>query len=83
MNGEDLLVLGALTQIFRDVFRVEPSVISFETTPADVEAWDSLNHLQLIVAVEERFGVFFDPDEIVSLDSVGKMVEKIVEKRCQ
>ena len=56
-----------LQAVFKSVFRREFSEEDF--TVADVEEWDSLSHIQLIIAIESEFGVMVDPDDIPKLYS--------------
>ncbi|MBE5894852.1 MAG: acyl carrier protein [Lachnospiraceae bacterium] len=72
-----------LQEIFRDIFDDEDLVITEETTAEDIEDWDSLTHIQLIVAIEKKFQIKFSATEIKSSENVGefvKMIEKKVEK---
>ena len=72
-----------LQEIFRDIFDDEDLVITEETTAEDIEDWDSLTHIQLIVAIEKKFQIKFSSTEIKSSENVGefvKMIEKKVEK---
>lgn len=63
-----------LTGVFRDVFD-EAIVIAPATTAKEVEGWDSLSNIQLLVAIEKAFpGVKFNTGEIASLRNVGEMV---------
>lgn len=66
-----------LTDVFRLVFDDEELVIGPKTTAKDIEAWDSLSHVQLVVAVEKRFGVRFNLGEVVALENVGQMMDVI------
>ncbi len=69
-----------LTQVFRDVFD-EDVVIGPATTADDIEEWDSVSNIQLLVAIEKSFpGVTFNTGEIASLHNVGEMVA-IIEQR--
>jgi len=72
--------LTALTALFRDVFDEPELVISPATTAADVEAWDSMTHISLMAAVEQRFGVRFRSAEVEKLASVGALVKAILAK---
>lgn len=67
--------------VFHDVLD-NPSIrLTPETTAADVEDWDSLNHIQLVVAVEKKFGVKFTSAEIQGWNTVGDMLACIRGKR--
>jgi acyl carrier protein len=71
------LIWERLTQVFCDVFD-EDIVIGAATTAMDVEGWDSLSNIQLLVAIEKAFsGVKFNTGEIASLRNVGEMVAVI------
>lgn len=69
-----------LTEIFRDLFDDESLVLNPETTAADVPGWDSFNHINLIVATEQKLGIRFNTAEIESLRNVGHFVEVIQSK---
>ena len=75
MNAET--IWPKLTDIFRNQFQDNQLTIGPETTADDVEGWDSLAHVQLLVAVEKAFGIRFNTGEVVSLANVGEMVELI------
>jgi acyl carrier protein len=76
MNAET--IWPKLTDIFRNQFQDNQLTIGPETTADDVEGWDSLAHVQLLVAVEKAFGIRFNTGEVASLANVGEMVELIV-----
>ncbi len=69
-----------LQEVFRDVFDDDDIVISNETTAEDIESWDSLTHVQLIVAVEKEFSVKFSTVEVMKLKNVGEFIELINKK---
>lgn len=56
-----------MQEVFRNVFDDEGIVLRDETTAADIDGWDSLMHINLIIAVERRFGIKFATAEISSL----------------
>ena len=64
-----------LTDIFRDVFDDEEIVLTPETTAADIEDWDSLEHINLIAAVEKTFKMRFTAKEVSGMKCVGEMAE--------
>jgi acyl carrier protein len=53
------------------VFGLAPERVTDDVSPRTVTAWDSIAHMQLVMALEAEFGVQFDPDEIPDLNSVG------------
>ena len=69
-----------LNKIFREVFDDESIRIADEMTARDVEEWDSLNHINLIVAVERNFGIRFTTMEVNRLANVGEFVALICRK---
>lgn len=66
--------------VFRDVFDDESIVVVDATTAADVEYWDSLEHINLIVAFEEAFGMKFTMGEVTGMKNVGEAVDIILER---
>ena len=71
-------VFERVTDIFRDVFDDDELVISDSTNLEDIEDWDSLEHIQLIVGMEKEFKVKFDIKTVNSLENVGQMVDLIL-----
>jgi len=69
-----------LNQVFREVFDDDSIEISDEMTAANVEEWDSLNHINLIVAVERTFGIRFSTKEVNGLANVGEFIALISSK---
>ena len=78
MSTDD--IYARLTEIFRDVFDDDDIVLTPNTTAADIQDWDSFNHINLIVAIETKFGIKFQTAEIESLKNVGDMVAVIERK---
>lgn len=78
MNKEQ--VLKILNEVFCQIFDDEELVIDESTTAADIEDWDSLEHINLIVACEKKFSIKFDISEIGKMKNVGDMVAMIVKK---
>lgn len=73
-------VAGKLQEIFRDVFDDEAIVLFDDMTSDDVEAWDSLSHINLITDIEAKFGITFTTEEIVGTKNVGEFIKIIEEK---
>lgn len=71
------VIFEKLTDVFRDVFDDETLVIGDATTAEDIETWDSLSHITLLSAVEEKFGIKFDMKAVHGLKNVGEMVDLI------
>jgi acyl carrier protein len=69
-----------LTTVFRDVFDEDDLELKPETTGDDVDGWDSLSHIRLVLAVSKAFGIKFSASEIGSLKNVGEFVELIHKK---
>jgi acyl carrier protein len=74
-------ILKKVNEIFIDTLDNEEIVLTGETTANDVEDWDSLNHIQLVVAVEKQFAIRFTSQEILSWNNVGEMIDCIIKKR--
>ena len=69
-----------LNKVFRDIFDDESIVVRPETTSADIEDWDSLEHINLVVAVEQEFGMKFNMNEVTTMKNVGEMVDIIMSR---
>ena len=73
-------IFEQLNEVFRDVFDDESIMVTDETTADDIEDWDSLEHINLLAAVEQQFGVKFNMGQIVTLKNVGEMADLIMGK---
>jgi acyl carrier protein len=69
-----------LVQTFRKVFGDPSLAINRATTAADVEDWDSLTHINLIVAIEREFKIKFTTAEVAGLKNVGDLMDLIARK---
>ena len=69
-----------LDNVFQDVFDDENIHVSAETTAKDIEDWDSLEHINLVLAIENRFHMKFRMNEVTSMKNVGEMVNIIKER---
>ncbi len=78
MNREELT--AKLTEVFRDVFDDEEIVLSDATTADDIEAWDSLEHISLIAAVEKAFKMRFTMREVSGMKNVGEMIDILMQR---
>lgn len=71
------VICERLTPIFREVFDNDAIVVTPGMTAAEVEEWDSLTHIRLMVAVEQAFGLRFSTAEISSFKNVGELARCI------
>ena len=65
-----------ITEIMSRVLRISPDIVA-KVTPPDVEAWDSQTHVALVVALEEQFGVMFEPEDVPELTSLDSIEETL------
>lgn len=70
-------ILEVLNDIFQEVFDNDELVVDRNTTSEDVEGWDSLTHVSLIVRVEQRFGLKFTSYQVSNLHNVGELEDLI------
>jgi len=69
-----------LNTVFRDVFGDDSISVNENTTSADIEDWDSIEHINLIAAVESEFGIRFKMREVSGMKNVGEMMEIISQR---
>lgn len=74
--------LEQVQAIASDIFGVPSAKITTDSSPETIETWDSMQHLNLVLAIEEKFGLQLSPEEIEEMTSVGA-VAAIVEKKLQ
>lgn len=73
-------VFDKLNMIFRDNFNDDSIVLSNETNSNDIEDWDSLEQINLVVSIQDEFKIKFNIDEVNSMKNIGEMVDFIIEK---
>ncbi|HJV34871.1 acyl carrier protein [Geomonas sp.] len=73
-------ILQELTPIFREVFDDDSIELTRETTANDIDAWDSLTHMNMVMAVEVKFGIRFALGELPSLRNVGDLADLVQKK---
>jgi acyl carrier protein len=71
----DEVIIARLTNVFRDVFDNDDIQVSGDMTAVDVEGWDSLAHIKLVLAVEREFQMKFKAAEIGNLAFVSDMID--------
>jgi acyl carrier protein len=72
--------LKQINTIFIDILDNEDIIIEESTTAKDIDEWDSLTHIQLVVAIEKKFKIRFTSREIQSWKNVGEMLDSIETK---
>ena len=73
-------ILTKVTDIFRDVLDDDSIMLKPETIAEDIEDWDSLTHIQLVVAIEKKFVIKFSTSEINGFKNVGEMCDAVAKK---
>ena len=73
-------VLDDVRQTVAEVFLIDPEQVSTESSTESISAWDSIGHLNLVLALEQKFEVNFDPDQIPQLTSVQAIAEAVAAK---
>ena len=74
-------VFKGVQDIFRDIFDVDDLVISNTTNSDEIEDWDSLNHINLVSAIEKEFKIQFALGELMTLKDVGAMVDLMMTEK--
>lgn len=69
--------LNRLGELFREIFDDDELTISRTTTAADIDEWDSLMHVNIILTVERDFGIRFSSSEVATLLNVGQLADFI------
>jgi acyl carrier protein len=72
------MVVDRLNHLFRDIFDDDDIAVTDDTTAADIDGWDSLTHIRLILGVEREFRIKMTAAEVGSLKNVGQMIGVIV-----
>ena len=80
-KGEETMdVKSKVQEIFREVFEDDTLIIREDMAAADIEDWDSLAHIELIVSTEKAFQVKFSTPEIAALNNIGDFISLINRK---
>lgn len=78
MSRED--VFEKMNKVFQEVFDDDTIVVTDSTTADDIDDWDSFEHINLVVAIEEEFGFKIPMGKTVTMKNVGEMVDIILEQ---
>ena len=73
-------IFEGVQDIFRDIFDEDNLVIEDTTNSDSIEEWDSLNHINLVSAIEKEFKIKFALGELMDLKNVGDMINLMIEK---
>ena len=73
-------MIARLNEVFRDVFGDDSITVNESTTSADIDDWDSIEHINLVGAVEQEFGLRFKMREVSGMKNVGEMICIICER---
>ncbi|MBC7430410.1 MAG: acyl carrier protein [Bacteriovorax sp.] len=72
--------LAKLQKIFSDILEINPEQVTERSTMDNLDEWDSMKHLELVMSIESEFNVSFEVHEIVELNTVEKIIEILEEK---
>jgi len=67
-------VLGRVQKAFKSTFDVDPKMVTLDTVPEDISAWDSMGHVTLANSLEQEFHVNLDVDELMAMENVREIV---------
>ncbi len=73
-------IFEKLTTIFRNNFDDEDITLSEDTSSVDIEDWDSLEQINLVVTIQDEFKIKFNIEEVNAMKNVGEMVDFILKK---
>jgi len=74
-------IISKLNEIFEDIIDEGSVSLSETSTSKDVDGWDSLTNIQLVVAIEKKYNIRFTSDEIMSWKNIGEMIDDILSKQ--
>lgn len=77
VNGD---VVERVREIVSDLFQIPIEQVKLDSSPENIEAWESIQHLNLVLALEQELGVSFSPEEMATMLSVEEIARLISEK---
>lgn len=77
MNAQ---IFDRVRGIAADVLQLDPASVTPDSSPQSVETWDSVQHLNLVLALEEQFGIQFEPEEMDRMKSIGAIADLVGRK---
>jgi acyl carrier protein len=75
---EDLL--AKVQQAFKSAFNIDPQIVTIDTTPTDIPAWDSMGHVELASSLERAFGLSFDVEDLMAMEDVKEILRVVQSK---
>lgn len=81
MNAAPDDLVARLIELAADVFGVPAAELSDSSSSETIEAWDSISHLNLMLAVEQAFGVRIEPEQMVELTSIARIANAVLKLR--
>ena len=66
-------LLGKVRAAFKSAFDIDPQIITIDTVPSDISAWDSMGHVTLASSLEQAFGLTFDVDDLMAMENVKEI----------
>ena len=73
-------VLARVQKAFESAFHIDPETVTIDTTPNDIQAWNSMGHVELASSLEGAFGLTFDVDDLMEMENV-KAILRIVQSK--
>lgn len=73
-------ILTELTELFREIFVNDEITLTPQTSAADLPGWDSMKHIEIIIAIEQKYAIRFSSRQVEALRSVGDLVAAIDQK---
>jgi len=74
-------VLNRVREIVSDVLQVDAGAVTPDSSPENVASWDSVQHLNLVLALEDEYGLQFLPEEMDQMKTVGEIAQLVAAKR--
>lgn len=71
------MILEKITEIYREIFADETIILTLETSPEDIEEWDSLSQIQIVEEIEKSFEIKMELDDVFKVKNVGDFVALI------
>jgi len=81
--SDKLSILKKLQKIFRIVFDDDSIKLNEDTSSEDIDEWDSLNQIKIILACEKEFAVSLNPREINTFSNIGEMIDHLFSKNAK